>query len=89
MIPGLPKAGGFTLTSTPAQASPPSKDPFLELAVQKSENPPAKWLWQNPDEILNTSLRVRVGGSFTYPPPGIEEKDIEKIVFVAGGVGIK
>jgi hypothetical protein len=89
MIPGLPKAGGFTLTSTPAEALPSSDFPFLELAVQKSDNPPAKWLWQKPEKILGTELRVRVGGSFIWPPPGIEEKEIEKVVFVAGGVGIK
>lgn len=89
MIPGLPKAGGFTITSTPAEASSISKEPYLELAVQKSDNPPAQWLWKNPEKILNTELRVRVGGSFTWPPPGINEHDIERAVFVAGGVGIK
>ncbi|TLD32637.1 hypothetical protein E2P81_ATG05613 [Venturia nashicola] len=91
LIPTLPKAGGFTLTSTPARAqlSPTNQTPYLELAVQKSENPPAKWLWQPPSQILNTEIRVRVGGSFIWPPVDIEEKEIEKVVFVAGGVGIK
>lgn len=91
LIPGLPKAGGFTLTSTPSQAqlSPTNKTPYLELAVQKSENPPAKWLWQSPSHILNSQLLVRVGGSFIWPPADIEESEIEKVIFVAGGVGIK
>jgi hypothetical protein len=90
-IPSLPKAGGFTLTSTPAQALPP--DPFLELAVQKSpDNPPAAWLWRKPSHILGSELKVRVGGSFTWPPNGWSKEQIEnvqKVVFVAGGVGIK
>lgn len=94
-IPGLPKAGGFTITSTPAEAAPPrtttgSADaPYLELAVQKTANPPAKWLWRPAEEILGARLVVRVGGSFVWPPPGIDVRGINKVVFVAGGVGIK
>ncbi|KIW02583.1 uncharacterized protein PV09_06033 [Verruconis gallopava] len=89
-VPGLSKAGGFTLTSTPRQALPPT--PFLELAVQKSpENPPAAWLWQKTSSILGSELKVRVGGSFTWPPFGWSRDRIEgikKVIFVAGGVGI-
>ncbi|QDS71967.1 hypothetical protein FKW77_001211 [Venturia effusa] len=88
LIPGLHKAGGFTLTSTPSLASPTHKSPYLELAVQRSNNPPAKWLWQPPPAILKSQLLVRVGGSFVWPPVDIDEREIEKIVFVAGGVGI-
>jgi hypothetical protein len=40
----------------------------LELAVQKSPNPPVVWLWQKQEEILGTQLVVRVGGSFVWPP---------------------
>ncbi|KAM3415923.1 hypothetical protein BST61_g9415 [Cercospora zeina] len=92
-IPGLPKAGGFTITSTPAEARPNSiSPPYIELAVQKSKNPPAQWLWRPQEEILGTQLAVRVGGSFTWPPgpyPEAEEVGrIERLVLVAGGVGI-
>ena len=127
-MPGLRKAGGFTITSTPSQAlpapsaSPPSSShinnshdhshsgntknddrdagdrngnnatPYLELAVQNSpSNPPAAWLWRFPDEILGSELHVRVGGSFTWPPHGWSAervRQIRKIIFVAGGVGI-
>ncbi len=79
------------MTSTPAEAL--QHDPFLELAVQKSpDNPPAAWLWRKPSHILGSELRVRVGGSFTWPPNGWSKGQIEnvqKVVFVAGGVGIK
>ncbi|EXK44118.1 hypothetical protein FOXG_04240 [Fusarium oxysporum f. sp. lycopersici 4287] len=87
-IPGNPKPGGFTLTSTPRAASDP-KSPYLELAVQESpENPPAAWLWQSPSDITGSKLQVRVGGSFVFPPSEIPLNDISHVVFVAGGVGI-
>jgi ferredoxin-NADP reductase len=95
-VPSLPKAGGFTLTSTPSKALPSTKKhddhhPFLELAVQRSTNPPAAWLWQNRKTILGSELKVRVGGSFTWPPAGWSAeraRGIKKVIFVAGGVGI-
>lgn len=72
--------------STGAQGRPP----YVELAVQKSpSNPAAAWLWRPEDEIVGKELSVRVGGSFVWPPPGVGVEAIKKIVFVAGGVGIK
>ncbi|KAK8200844.1 hypothetical protein M8818_006161 [Zalaria obscura] len=101
-IPSRPKAGGFTITSTPEDASPTNGDatsrtPYLELAVQRSDNPPAQWLWRPEGEILGQRLVVRAGGSFVWPPPvgvgvgtgGEEEVVVERLVLVAGGVGIK
>ncbi|KAF9735346.1 NADH-cytochrome b-5 reductase [Paraphaeosphaeria minitans] len=92
-VPGIEKAGGFTLTSTPSQArtrpDDPEHKPFLELAVQKSpDNPPAAWLWQSPEEIIGKEVKVRVGGSFVWPPPSIDYATIKRAVFIAGGVGI-
>ncbi|CAK4031626.1 oxidoreductase NAD-binding domain-containing 1 [Lecanosticta acicola] len=88
-IPSLRQAGGFTITSTPDQARPSAHSPpYLELAVQKSTNPPAAWLWRPTEEILGSKLAVRVGGSFTWPPPHLDPQSIERLVLVAGGVGI-
>ncbi|KAK5109686.1 hypothetical protein LTR62_006808 [Meristemomyces frigidus] len=88
-IPGLPKAGGFTITSTPYEARPgQDSPPYLELAIQKSSNPPAQWLSRPEAEILGSRLMVRTGGSFTWPPPGLYAEKIERLVLVAGGVGI-
>jgi len=86
----LPKAGGFTITSTPSdQGTPTSSRPaYFELAIQKSTNPPAQWLWKPESEILNEQIIVRTGGSFVWPPPGINVDEIEQVVLVAGGVGI-
>ncbi|EGP92264.1 uncharacterized protein MYCGRDRAFT_98569 [Zymoseptoria tritici IPO323] len=89
-IPGIPRAGGFTLTSTPDQArASVSTPPYLELAIQKSRNPPAQWLWKPSEEIIGTQLVVRVGGSFTWPPPHLDVAKVDRLVLVAGGVGIK
>ncbi len=91
-IPGLPKAGGFTITSTPQDANRTADESggYLELAIQKSpRNPPAAWLWQPEKDILGSRLLVRVGGSFVWPPPKADVKSIKKAVFLAGGVGIK
>lgn len=128
-VPGVEKAGGFTITSAPREARTPhpalvglesksesesqtpsrhkdDKDdgdkaaqtqtqtqvqgPYLELAIQKSpDNPPAAWLWRDPPtSILGAELSVRVGGSFVWPPPGINVRALRRVVFVAGGVGV-
>ncbi|XDG01895.1 hypothetical protein ABKA04_001510 [Annulohypoxylon sp. FPYF3050] len=95
-VPSVSKAGGYTITSPPSSARPsasddPSSPPsqaFVELAVQKSPDPPAAWLWRDPDSITYAELRVRVGGSFVWPPPGINIRSLRKVVFVAGGVGV-
>ncbi|KAJ5769907.1 uncharacterized protein N7511_001958 [Penicillium nucicola] len=110
-IPSIPKAGGFTITSTPADAQVlPSPEasavsqtgeplasfidiqgrlPYVELAVQDSPgNPAAAWLWRPKEDILGKELSIRVGGSFTWPPTGVDSKDVKNAVFIAGGVGI-
>ncbi|KAA8633582.1 hypothetical protein SMACR_04045 [Sordaria macrospora] len=94
-VPTVPKAGGFTITSAPsaavAQQGPDGQVPqaYLELAIQKSPaNPPAAWLWQPLPAIMNAEVKVRVGGSFVWPPAGIDVSSLRKVVLVAGGVGI-
>lgn len=91
-IPGLDKAGGFTVTSTPDDVltSSESEQPYIELAIQRSpRNPAAAWLWRPEEEILGRDLNVRFGGSFTWPPPNLDLSAIKKVVLIAGGVGIK
>lgn len=56
-----------------AAQAPPAAEPYLELAVLKSpDNPPAQYLWRPTSEILHSELHVRVGGSFVWPPPGVQ-----------------
>ena len=95
-VSGIVKAGGFTITSPPsaaaaAVASPSLQDsPYVELAVQHSpENDVAAWLWRPVDEIVGLELRIRVGGSFVFPPVSHPRlAGIRRLVFVAGGVGV-
>ncbi|KAF2764610.1 hypothetical protein EJ03DRAFT_331719 [Teratosphaeria nubilosa] len=88
-VPGVPQAGGFTITSIPYEARPTKhSSPYIELAVQKSRNPPAQALSQPEESILGLQLVVRVGGSFTWPPPKIDVGSIDRLVLVAAGVGI-
>ncbi|KAF4554149.1 Hypothetical protein D9617_5g070260 [Elsinoe fawcettii] len=88
-LPSLEKAGGFTITSTPKEAKPTEKDPaYLELAIQKSKNPPAQWLWRPINEILEQTIKVRVGGDFTWPPSHLAPFQVQRLVLIAGGVGI-
>lgn len=63
--------------------------PFLELAVQKATTAQVQRLWGGETEVLGMPLEVRVGGSFTWPPSTSGLKKIERVIFVAGGVGIK
>ncbi|KAK4188217.1 hypothetical protein QBC35DRAFT_496970 [Podospora australis] len=81
------KPGGFTITSSPSPSSP--QNTTIELAIQSSpSNPPAAYLWQDPPtSLLNTPVKVRIGGSFVFPPPS-PSFPVKKVVFVAGGVGI-
>ena len=92
-IPGFSQVGGFTITSTPFEASAGrgSRDyGFIELAVQNSpRNPPAAWLWRPVDDIIDSKLAVRVGGSFFWPPSDSAEASTKRLVLIAGGVGIK
>ncbi|KAJ5532771.1 hypothetical protein N7494_009323 [Penicillium frequentans] len=110
-IPSISNAGGFTITSTPADAQAlPSLDdsdasfarenvaaslasqgraPYVELAVQDSpSNPAAAWLWRPKHEIIGKEVNIRVGGSFVWPPTGIDVHEVKNVVLIAGGVGI-
>lgn len=87
-IPGVAQAGGFTIISAPSTAAS-ERSPHFELAVKKSpQNQPAAWLWRPSSEILNSTLHVRIGGSFVFPPLDVDLEDVDLLVFVAGGVGI-
>jgi hypothetical protein len=33
--------------------------------------------------------RRKMGGSFVFPPPGLDINKIKRVMFIAGGVGIK
>ncbi|CZR68480.1 uncharacterized protein PAC_18379 [Phialocephala subalpina] len=88
--PGIPEAGGFTITSSAFYPQAPSPSNHrIELAIQKSpESPPVAYLWQPIPKIIDSELQIKVGGSFTWPPVSARVKSLKRVVFVAGGVGI-
>lgn len=115
--PGIARAGGFTLTSSPSKAlrrgsatvgcdggGEEHEGGYFELAVARSPgNAPAAWLWQDGSSangpgmkreaeplptVIGQEITVRIGGSFVWPPPGIDTGKLRKVVFVAGGVGV-
>lgn len=85
-VPHIPKPGGFSFVSTPKTFHDKG---LASLAIQTTDNPPSKWLWQ--DNIISQYLVIRVGGNFTFPPhpPAPELANIRCLQFIAGGVGIK
>ncbi|KAK4251053.1 hypothetical protein C7999DRAFT_28369 [Corynascus novoguineensis] len=110
---GIPKPGGFTITSSPSLALPKHKQtqtahapvkkeverndqekesPYIELAIQSSpQNPVAAYLFLPSSQLLHTPVRVRIGGSFVFPPPPAllaPSSFLRKVVLVAGGMGI-
>ncbi|PLB55263.1 hypothetical protein P170DRAFT_432793 [Aspergillus steynii IBT 23096] len=113
-IPSVSRAGGFSITSTPADAQvlpapepatefstggedeaglsaieSQGRPPYVELAVQHApENPASAWLWQPQSEIQGKQLTVRVGGSFVWPPSGLNLEGVRNVTLIAGGMGI-
>ncbi|MCJ1332776.1 hypothetical protein MMC10_009470 [Thelotrema lepadinum] len=90
-----PLSRSFSPSSAASKPSQASKPPYIELAIQDSpSNPPAAWLWKPKREILGEEVKIRVGGSFVWPPwkakggDKIGEGGSKRAVFVAGGVGI-
>jgi hypothetical protein len=85
-VPHLAKPGGFSFVSTPQTFFHTGT---TSLAIQKTENPPSKWLWG--ENTLGKHIMIRVGGNFTFPPtnPALILEEINYVQFIAGGVGIK
>ncbi|OJD29334.1 oxidoreductase nad-binding domain-containing protein 1 [Diplodia corticola] len=88
--PATASDSALNIDPSPVEQENATVRPYLELAVQKSPNAPAAWLWRPESEILGSAIEVRVGGSFVWPPPPFAKsgQDIQKAVFIAGGVGI-
>ena len=87
-MPDVSQAGGFTITSTPKDEEGPHG--VIEIAVQAApQNRVAAWLWKPLSNLLGQSLSLRVGGSFVWPPPNTDTASIQRLILVAGGVGIK
>ncbi|KAH8160835.1 hypothetical protein CIB48_g7411 [Xylaria polymorpha] len=100
-VPGVEKAGGFTITSTPRDARlPHTSADGNETCKQGRTVPRARGAEIARERARRLSLavsgglhprselRVRVGGGFVFPPPGINVRALRRVVFVAGGMGV-
>ncbi|KAL2138531.1 hypothetical protein VTI28DRAFT_6627 [Corynascus sepedonium] len=68
-----------------------NESPYIELAIQSSpQNPVAAYLFLPSSQLLHTPVRVRIGGSFVFPPPlALRAPSLLcKVVLIAGGMGI-
>ncbi|KAI5856984.1 hypothetical protein BZA05DRAFT_415697 [Tricharina praecox] len=83
-LPSIRQPGGFTIITPPSREST-----SFELSIGHApQNTAAAWLWREPAETLRQEVEVRVGGEFVFPPAGVRREDVERVVFVAGGVGV-
>lgn len=85
-VPRLTKPGGFSFVSSPKTFHDRG---IARLAIQYTDNPPAKWLWR--DDVLGKHIIMKVGGNFTFPPshPPVDLDQVEYVQFIAAGVGVK
>ncbi|XP_010891289.1 oxidoreductase NAD-binding domain-containing protein 1 isoform X2 [Esox lucius] len=80
-IPGVEKAGGFSICSSPGLLQ---REGVIELAVKYTQHPPAHWIHTRC--VVDSLVEMRVGGDFFYDPlPSDPSVDL---LLVAGGVGI-
>lgn len=80
-IPGLATVGGFSICSSPKELKETNT---IELAVKRSQHPPA--LWVHTKCCVGSKVHMRVGGNFYFDPkPGDSCPDL---LLIAGGVGI-
>ncbi|XP_033763004.1 oxidoreductase NAD-binding domain-containing protein 1-like isoform X2 [Pecten maximus] len=81
MIPNVAKVGGFSMCSSPRQLV---EDNLLELAVKRSDHPPALWVHTQCTEGVEVDIRSG-GDTFYDPKPTDPSSDL---LLIAGGIGI-
>ncbi|XP_060081534.1 oxidoreductase NAD-binding domain-containing protein 1-like [Ylistrum balloti] len=81
MIPKVEKVGGFSMCSSPRKLA---QDGLLDLAVKKSNHPPAHWVHTQCREGIEVNIRSG-GDTFYDPKPDDPQPDL---LLLAGGIGI-
>jgi len=81
-VPSLDKIGGYSLTSIPRDL------PTIDLAVKVSRHQVAQHVYET--SCVGDRVRIRVGGNFVYhrEEASTSEKQVKRILLIAGGVGI-
>lgn len=79
-IPGIETIGGFSMCSSPEKLQ---KHRLVDLAIKRSDHPPAHWVHTQCQ--VGSQVTLKVGGDFFYDPL---TKKAKELLLVAGGVGI-
>ena len=87
-IPDVDVVGGFSMTSIPSQL------PYFSLAIKDADHPPTRWLTSECQ--VGDFVTIRSGGDFFWteecsmpvPESSIDAKKEDRILLVAGGIGI-
>jgi ferredoxin-NADP reductase len=79
-IPGVSVVGGFSITSTPKRLKDSST---IQLAIKKSEDPPAAWVHN--ECHIGSQISLCCGGDFFYDG---SRRSLADLLLIAGGVGI-
>lgn len=100
IIPGVPTVGGYSFVSSPMMHERLLVDnpsiPFFDLAVKKSTHAPAAWVHSSHCAV-NAHVDIKVGGRYNlgqlghrqyYSAYSDDDAATNKVLFVAGGVGI-
>ena len=93
-LDGLEVLRGCGIISVPgaalaAQDIAPGSKPHVEVIIQ---NAPTIQIQQPRAEIslhVGTQLNISFGGSFVWPPNSVHTTLITRVVFLAGGVGVR
>jgi hypothetical protein len=93
-LDGLVVLRGYGIISVPgaalaAQDIAPGSKPHVEVIIQ---NVPTIQMQQPQAEVsllVGTQLNISFGGSFVWPPNSVHTTPITRVVFLAGGVGVR
>jgi hypothetical protein len=93
-LDGLEVLRGYGIISVPgaalaAQDIAPGSKPHVEVIIQ---NAPTIQIQQPRAEVsllVGTQLNISFGGSFVWPPNSVHTTPITRVVFLAGGVGVR
>ncbi|XP_069114286.1 oxidoreductase NAD-binding domain-containing protein 1-like [Argopecten irradians] len=80
-MPNVEKVGGFSMCSSPQRLV---DDGLLDLAVKRSDHPPALWVHTKCKE--GVEVNIRSGGDTFYDPKPTDPST--DLLLIAGGIGI-
>lgn len=79
VVPPYSWIGGFSMANLPS-------DPFLTIAVKRSNHPPSQWVHSDESKELGREVHVKVGGQCVMTDEIVCSG--QPVVFAAGGIGI-